>query len=365
MPRYVVLGGLVVALAADRAQAQIISVPNPITGGAFNYARFNATSVNVPAPFGTFSYNSVTFGGNRNQRMAAAAGYGAQAGYLSGGVGGVPAFAGLPAADPNAAKKQAALAQAQRQAARPAGAVEARAAIADQWAYEVGAKPAAANGPAKNVNPNLLDATPDEILSGVALNDLLLAVRPMADAGRAAESPLLPPDLLARVEFAGGPTADGVNQLRAGTLAFPAPLRDAQHDELRRTLAADFAALAAAVGGPRPGVVAAADKLAGSAKKGREAVAPALREMAYPDAVETVRFFHRLEAAARVQRDPATAPAYVPNWSALGLTVKELARHMAKYKLTFAPATAADGGAYDVLYHGMTAYYVGLARAGK
>jgi hypothetical protein len=355
MLRFVALGGLAAALVAGDAPGQIISVPNPITGGAFNYTRYNMTMVNVPG----FSYTGFNYGANRNQRMAAAAGFGAQSSYLSGGIGGVPM------ADPNAAKKQAALAQAQRQAARPAAAVEARAAIADQWAYEVGAKPAAANGPAKNVNPNLLDATPDEILSGAALNDLLLAVQPMADAGRAAESPLLPPDLLARVEFAGGPTADGVNQLRAGTLAFPAPLRDAQHDDLRRTLAADFAALSAAVGGPRPAVVAAADKLATSAKKGREAVAPAVREMAFPDATETVRFFHRLEASARVLRDPATAPAYVPNWSSLGLTVRELARHMAKYKLTFAPATAADGGAYDVLYRGMTAYYVGLARGGK
>ena len=360
----VVLGGAV----ADPAAAQIISVPNPVTGGRFNYTRFNMTSINVPTVNGNFAYNSFNFGPGRNQQMAAT-GYAAQSSYLSGGIGGATIFPVGAAADPNADKKQAALARAQRQAAvGPGGGVAARAAIADQWAYEVGAKPAAApaaNGPPKGINANLLDASPVEIASGVALNDLLAAVRPMDDAGRNAESALLPPDLVARVEFAGGPTADGVNLLRAGTLDFPAALRGPEFDALRATLAKEFVTLASAAGGPRPAIVAAANKLVASAKKGRETVAPNLREMAFPDAIDTARFFHRLEAAAKLLRDPATAPAYVPNWSALGLTVKELVRHMAKFKLSFAPATAADGGAYDALYHGMADYYMGLARAGK
>jgi hypothetical protein len=90
-----------------------------------------------------------------------------------------------------------------------------------------------------------------------------------------------------------------------------------------------------------------------------------MRDMAFQDAADTARFFHRLEAAARVARDPAMAPAFVPSWSALGVTVKELVRHMSKYKLTFAPATPADGGAYDVLYRGLSDYYLGLARAAR
>jgi hypothetical protein len=142
-------------------------------------------------------------------------------------------------------------------------------------------------------------------------------------------------------------------------------LRDPQHEDLRRTLATEFDALLQAVGGPRPGLIAAADRLLASIRKAREAVTPSLREMAFPEAVDTAKFFHRLEAAARLVRDPATAPAYVPSWSALGVTVKELSRHMARHKLSFAPAAATDSGAYEVLFHGLADYYIGLARAGK
>lgn len=242
--------------------------------------------------------------------------------------------------------------------------VGARAAIGGQWAYEQGgAKPADVAVPA-GVNRGLLAAGPESIASGAALNDLLAAVPPLeAKAIRVVDSALVPPDLAQRIAFDGGPTADAVNLLRAPDLAFPAPLKAPAFDALRADLGKAFTAVGEVAGHNRATVISAADRLLAASGKARAEAVPLVRDLPFHDAATVVRFFNHLDAAARLLKDPDLSGAFVPGWAAVGVSVRDLARHMTRFHLTFAPAP--DAEAYSVLHRGLADYYVGLARAGK
>ncbi|MGL6096325.1 MAG: hypothetical protein ACRC7O_11080 [Fimbriiglobus sp.] len=352
-----VLGAAVFGGAATPAQAQFLFARPPFGGpmlslGTYQTVRFGGYNPIVGRThIGWTSVGGSVFmpGSMRN------AYYGGMNSYVS---------AGLPAAyqNPTFQQQRSALSRAQKAGAAYNGSYEARIAIADQWNYERGAKPAAAL-PA-NVDRGLLKADHEAVASGVALNELLAAVPPLESrAIRTVDSALVPPDLVAHIVFAGGPTADAVNLLRAGTLNFPTPLTDPAFDALRADLTKAFGLVNETLGHNRATVTAAADKLTTAVAKARADTAPRVRDLPFHDAATVVRFLNRLDATAGTLKDGDRAAAFVPSWSAVGATVRELTRHMARFHLTFAPA--ADPDAYDVLHRGLSEYYIGLARAGK
>ena len=339
------------------APAQYANIP---IGGGYNvyYSRVRQFSVPFMTPNGPANVYYRNAGFRPYRRTPVVTPY-FGGGYMGGGFG-------TGGYNPVAAQRAAELAAAQRAGGQAYRA--ARGGIADQFAYERGARPAAKPDDlaraARLVDQDLLTADPAEIASGAALNGLLGAVEPLqAKPGKPVDSPLLGPDLASRVSFAGGPNADALNLLRAGRLKFPEPLRKSADLADWRAEAEDAyaaATRAAAEGKPTPPAVA--DRLAAAADSGRRRTGEMVRDLPFPQAAAVVGFFNRLSATAAALADPKAAGLYDRNWSILGLTVDELTAHMAKYDLTFAPA---DAEAYTTLHRGLVGYYLTLAQERK
>lgn len=354
--------GVTWAASASPASAQVASVYHPYFG-RYNFARFQTFQLNLNTPYGPLSFGSTYYGSPNKARQATALAssynpYTMTYGYLRAGAGG--AFAGNPQLE----RQQKELARAQRRG-QAVNDFESRSAIADQTAYERGAKPTAvaAEGSTLNAaNRALLAAAPGDVASGKALNDLLAAIRPLDEkTTKPIDSSLLPPDLAGKVLFAGSASADALNLLRAGPLAFPEGLKESAFDRLRAELDKAYTAMTDAPAADR----AAATRLLETVQRARESTADAVRELSFADASAVARFFNRLEAAAQLLTTPATAAAYVPNWSSIGLTVRDLCRHMTKFHLTFGPAAPGDEDAYEVVHRAMVSYYVALTQPAK
>jgi hypothetical protein len=227
------------------------------------------------------------------------------------------------------------------------------------------ARPANGDKPA-GVNPDLLNAPEDQVLSGKALNGLAAAIRGLEAKGAKADSPLLPAGPLARIEYTGGPAADALMLLRGGRPEFPVPLRADRFDRVRADLDRPIAGVADPILAGKRVEAPAADRLAAAARKAKADVAPAAREWTVSDAAAVTRFFDRLLALAEVARTPAAATGLVvPKWSTIGASASELVSHLDRHKIAFGPAEAGAQEAYDAVHRGLVGYYVSLAQAGK
>ena len=259
------LAGVGLLAVPSPGSAQYTSIP---IGGGYNVyrSRFQQFSVPFMTPNGpaTAYYRNAGF---RPYRRATVVSPYYGGGYMGGGVG-------TGGYNPVAAKRAADLAAAQRAGGQAFRA--ARGGIADQYAYERGARPAAKPDDlaraAGLVDRDLLTADPAEIASGAALNGLLGAVEPLqAKPGKPVDSPLLGPDLASRVEFAGGPNADALNLLRAGRLTFPAALRTAALADWRTETEAAYTAAIVAAGDGKAIPEPTAARLRAAAARGRDA----------------------------------------------------------------------------------------------
>lgn len=353
----VIVGGSAVFATPTPALAQFYNIP---LGGGYNlrYSRFQSFSVPIMGPNGptTVGYFNAGFRPYRQTTIVTPY-YGGS--YLGGGFG---AGAGL---NPGLAQQRDDLARAQRRAT--AAANDGRRAIADQWAYERGAKPLARPNDlaraAELVDNNLLSADPEEIASGQALNGLLTGVQPLHEKpGKPVDSPLVAPDLATRIVFAGSPKAEALNFLRAGRLRIPVALRTRELVAWRSELEAAYNAVLVAASEGRPVPPAVISRLNTAIAQGRDHAGPIVRGLPFPQAAEVMRFFNQLSSSAEVLADPSAAGLYVGNWSVLGLTVGELTTHMLQHDLKFGPS---DGEAYATLHRGMVSYYLGLAQARK
>ena len=272
--------------------------------------------------------------------------------YMSGGVRN-PAVENAPAA----------FARAQRQATDLRNANAARTTIYDQWAYEklgVAGLPGVRPGEAPPEALAKALATPDlaQVVSGEALNHIVVAVLATQDKGGKGDSAYLPPNLLAEVRFAGSPNADALNALRmAGRLEFPAAFDEvAALASLRADLEKDFAAAAA------PALVGKASepvritKLDATLKKAQDALTPAIKELDFADATAARRFLNHLDAASKVLRTPAAAGLVDPKWATEGTSVADLVKLMARYKLLFGATGKGHEEEYLALHRGLAAY---------
>lgn len=341
-------------LTATPASAQFVNIP---LGGGYNlyYSRMRAFSIPFMTPSGPATLNY--YAAFRPRRTIVASPYFGGS-YMGGGF--------TNGYNPHGAKNAADLAKAQRKATARAN-DNAYKQITDQWAYERGARPIKRSNDladaAKIVDRNLLHANPADITAGKALNDLLGVIEPLqAKPGKLVDSPLLGPELLAKVTFSGSSQADALNFLRAGRLHVPLPLRARELATWRGELEAAFQAVLLRAGEGKPLSPLVADRLLAAVQQGRELAAPIVRGLPYPQATEVMRFLNNLALTAGVLRDPASAGLYSSNWATLGLTVGELTTHMAKHGLQFAPS---DAEAYSTLHRGLVGYYLALAQVRK
>lgn len=247
------------------------------------------------------------------------------------------------------------LANAQRQA----GNAGAKAEIVGQGNFEKGVAPAPQGaGPM----PQAMPAAPEPpdraaILSGDALNALLKDVAAAEAKGAKGPSGYVPPLLFEDVRFAHTPAGDLLNLARrAGSLDFPGAFDDPALAPLRGDLEKNFAAAAVAVQAGRAPEAEKVTRLEATVQKAQDAAGPVVKNLPFEDAFAVRQFLNELSGAVKAMKTGAAAGLIDPKWSAEGLTVADLTRHMARHKVQFGPAPQGGGEAYETMYRNLASY---------
>jgi hypothetical protein len=198
-----------------------------------------------------------------------------------------------------------------------------------------------------------------EILSGLALNNLLLAIIQMH--GKKGPGPTVPidPDLLRHINVTSGTGSDSVGVLRnGGKLSWPLVLKRAAFQEGRDQLN-ELAprAMKQAMGGSveadvLDGMTSAVENLDVQVKRQIAQLTP--REYS-----QAKSFLRQVRSSIRALQDTNVANYATQKWSPKGNNVGELMESMNSQGLKFAPATQGDEPAYLALHRAMVAYYAG------
>jgi len=244
-----------------------------------------------------------------------------------------------------------------RQAQRQAGYGEAGGAVSYDRVPDRGAKPADPNrwkdAPAA-LKQALFNPTEQSVNSGQALSELLRVIPDLEAAGGKADAPFLPPEVLAKVTFIGGPAADALNMVRAGKVEFPPVLRGTEFDGPRTAIEKDLATASDLVRAGRKIDPALVDRLSANVKR--------LQANAPVD-VETVAALARLNAAVTFLKSADASGLFVPGWQTEGATLRDLGKFMARFKLQFGPVAPGGEPLYGALHRGMVSYVNQLAQA--
>jgi hypothetical protein len=193
-----------------------------------------------------------------------------------------------------------------------------------------------------------------DINSGHALNVVLKVIPGLVAAGGTADPPFLPPDLLAKVTFAGGPEADALNLVRAGKVEFPPAVSGTEFDAPRTAIATDLAAASRLVREGKTIDPALLDRLTANVER--------LHPTAPVDD-KTAGTLARLDAAARFLKSADANGLFVPGWQTAGATLRDLSPFMTRYKLEFGPAAPGAEPLYWALHRAMVEYAKKLAVA--
>jgi len=263
------------------------------------------------------------------------------------------------------AEQRSAIGQAQRNAKWDSG-VSSTNPDFDRWLKDASSRrDAAPEKEAKEpaIDPALIDAPDEAILSGDALNKIAARVRELEKQGKKATPGLLAPELTTKIVFAGGPAADAANLYRETELRFPAGLKETGFNDLRTELEKAFAAVAKDVNAGKKANQLDVDRLLKATRKAHESTRQLVADAPFSEACDLCDFFAKLESATKYLKDEKSNGVAGADWSAVGATVAEVVRHEAKYGLRFGPAKSGDEAAYFSLHRGLLAYCVGLAQA--
>lgn len=215
------------------------------------------------------------------------------------------------------------------------------------------------------LNRALVEPADRDILSGKVLNELATTIRGLESRGAKAESPLLPAELVAHVNYKGGPSADVIALLGTGRPVMPAALTAAEFEAVREDLDKALTPVLEPIkAGKRP-AVDAVDRLITATKKAKETTAARAKPLPEAEAKELSRFYVTLDSLSRVGKDAGAAGLFPQRWTSVGATVAELVRHMNSFKLAFAPAASGDEDVYYSLHRGLVGYYAALSQAKK
>lgn len=205
-----------------------------------------------------------------------------------------------------------------------------------------------------------------KVSSGEALNVLLKQIIALEAKGAKGPAPYIPPMLMDDMRFGGTPAGDLLDLVRqAGTLKLPEALEDVALALPRAALEKDFATAAASVldgKSPEPAKIA---KLEITFQQFQDAAAPIIKELPFEDATAARRFINRMTNAIRGMKNGAANGLYDPRWSSEGLTVADLTKQMAKYKLLFRRAPGGSEEAYTTMHQNLANYLFVLSQAKK
>jgi hypothetical protein len=206
-----------------------------------------------------------------------------------------------------------------------------------------------------------------EILSGKALNDLLLDCQLLQGRGAVGPEVRLDGAALQRVNVVSGAAAGSAGLLRTSRLDWPALLGQDQFEEDRARvegLVAEAAAQAAVGRVQGRTLQELDDALARLERKLRALTRTTPDEDMRPsELVRANRFVGQLRDTRRLLQEP-DAGAYVRGqYAARGQTAAELVQSMTRQGLRFAPATGGSEAGYLALHRALAAYDAALQAA--
>jgi hypothetical protein len=354
----IVVGALVLADARS-ANAQLI-LRAPVPGYNPSIYRFMYGGMTFPSPTGGYGFavqRQYFFTTNLrpfhlpvyiDPKIAYGYAYGTHAGSMMGGVNAL------------AVREQFAIQQAQRVARLDAG---ARMQVFDQWSADRGSRPIDAER-LKNLTPAVRDAivapSDGDVASGKTLNELVQAIHHMKLGGAKAETPFLPPEVLDRITFAGGPAADALNLLRSGELEFPAALRATEYDSLRRAIEKDVASAQNQVHSGKRVDFYLIEQIEANVRKLKAKAEPVINTDAAAAA-----FLERMEGIAKYLKSPEGSALIVPTWQTVGVSLEDLTQFMNRHQIRFGPSRTGNEAAYAALHRGMVGYHNQLLQVSR
>ncbi len=195
-----------------------------------------------------------------------------------------------------------------------------------------------------------------EILSGKALNDLLLHLA--AQQGKRVKGPALPLDegVLGRIHVTPGTNSHVAVIQAEGTLRWPAPLQVPAFAEARGRvdqIVREAVRLAPFNHEPEASLIA---DLRLAIKSLNQAVVRHVAELSPSEYVESRRYLHHLASALQALEGPNAGNYFSGKWVARGKNVPELVQFMSEQGLQFAPAGTGDEAAYRSLHQALVAF---------
>lgn len=203
-----------------------------------------------------------------------------------------------------------------------------------------------------------------KVLSGESLNNLLGAIAKAELRNVERPAAFVSPLQLEELRFGGSDTADALN-LALRPLAFPAAFDDASLKDLRLTLARDFGPLATALQAGKSPEAAKLTTFEATLAKMETALAPVVRDLPFDDSTAARRFMNQLAGAAKAMKAGAGNGLVDPKWATEGTTVADLAKHMSRHQLRFAPAPAGNEETYANLHRNLASYLLLLTESKK
>jgi hypothetical protein len=234
----------------------------------------------------------------------------------------------------------------------------------DAWLSEQSAR-REANNPAVPLALDiaLINPNDEQLLSGLALNDLSAKILALEAKGKKAAAGLCPPELVEKIVFTGGPPAEALNRMHAAKLDYPAILLLPEFNMLVEAFDKAYAPIFATLQTGKKVAPADIDCLLTVIEKAKPMTEPMLKDASIKHATALLAFYSSLESAAKYLKDANAVGVLGTKWQSLGVNVSDLAKHLQKYRVNFGRAAAGDEAAYGSLHRGLLAYYAALSQA--
>jgi hypothetical protein len=192
-----------------------------------------------------------------------------------------------------------------------------------------------------------------EILSGIALNRLLLGIQQQQSQGVRGQDVPIADDTLRHINFTAGQTAGSIGLIKAGAgLQWPDALMSNDFNSQRQALdKLAGEALKQMQYGPvdyatRRAMDKATDELQVLLKKD-------VQEISSTDYIDAKRYLNEFANNIKALANPE-----VTRWTAQGRTVAALTENMTRNGVKFAAASPGDEAAYNAMHSALVAYYL-------
>lgn len=234
----------------------------------------------------------------------------------------------------------------------------------DEWRYERDNTPTQEEERERSRQQELQRSRNDppltEIWSGKALNDILLDTQRLQGMHAYAQSALLDPSMLKRINVTTGQSSGSIGVLRdGGRLRWPLALTDSAYEKDCKLLEKVVPrALQEAQGGEVQAQTLR--DMIGALTRLKDTLRGHVADVPSTQYIEAKRYLTQLDDAVKVLQGP-NASKYFGQWVAKGNTVAELVQNMTEMGLKFAPATRGDESNYTALHRVMANYDMALS----